>query len=142
MDASYMDFPKVIAAVKAKLNEAILSNPSSLDQLNRAATWKGAKQFVKAAETISVEVEDVRALRSQIRDETTKLVKTQKLAFLMDGNWFKEHKPKSKQQAFLYCKLAENQKEFSYGTTPDSHTLPTEYSTGENNSKKKNLFLF
>lgn len=130
MDASYMDFPKVIAAVKTKLSEAISSNPSSLEQFNRAATWKGTKQPMKTVETIAIEVEDVRALRSQIRAETTKLVKQQKLSYLMDGAWFKEHKPKNKQHSYLYCKLSENQKELTYGLVSDNQLVPTELTTG------------
>jgi len=111
MNASYMDFPRVIAAVKKQIGDVLITNPTSVDQFNRAATWSGARkqptQAIEEEETS--EPEAVKVLRSKLKQEILQLIKEQRKAFLFRGAWFKVYKPKSKQQQFAYCRVTETQ---------------------------------
>jgi len=126
MNASYMDFPKVIAAVKKQISDVLAGNPSSIEQFNRAALWTGPKQQTQQPEEETHEPEPVKALRSQMRAELLDVVKQQKVTFLQQGNWFKVYKPKNKQPPFMYFKLQENCQDLSWGFSQTSDQLPTE----------------
>jgi len=133
MNASYMDFPRVIAAVKKLVSDVIASNPASLDQFNRAALWSGPKQPLaqKSAEEEeeTAEPEPIKKLKAQIKQEMLDLVKQQKVSFLLQGAWFKVYKPKAKQPPFVYCKLADNQSEFYLGASANADTVPSDLQT-------------
>lgn len=40
MKASYMEFPKVLAAVRKQISDVLAQNPSSIDMFHRVASWK------------------------------------------------------------------------------------------------------
>ncbi len=40
MNASYMDFPKVIAAVRKQISDVLAQNPSTIEMFHRVASWK------------------------------------------------------------------------------------------------------
>jgi len=117
MNASYMDFPRVIAAVKKQIADVLAANPSSIDQFNRAATWKGPKQQNQVQEEDeTTEPEPVKKLRSQLRIDLMEMIRSKKLNALIKGAYFRVYKPKPKQPSFIYFRIQENLQEFVYGS--------------------------
>jgi len=153
MMASYMDFPKVIAAVKKLVGDAIVTNPSTIDQFARATLWNGPKgigggggpsnaAFAKSDDEDSgnigtSEPQSIKKLKARIRMDMAEIVKAQKVSFLVQGNWFKIYKLKGKEGKqlgqYLYCKLSENHQELTYGVTNANDTLPAEFLTVKTN---------
>jgi len=118
MNASYMDFPKVIAAVKKQIGEVLATNPSSLDQFNKVIlSGVLSTNQIQIVEYNNEEPEPVRKFRTKIKQEMTEFFKQQRLSFLLDGAWFKSPKSKGKQTSFIYFRLAENKQDFLSGTS-------------------------
>ena len=67
MNASYMDFPKVIAAVRKQIEDVLEVNPVSLDIFSRAVTKEGTAQEQDDDEN---EHPQIKAIKSNIRKET------------------------------------------------------------------------
>jgi len=126
MNAGYMDFPKVIAAVKKQISDVLATNPASIEQFNRQALWTGPKQQVPEPQEETPEPEPVKSLKAQIKAEFLDIVKQQKVSFLQQGNWFKVYKPKNKQPPFMYFKLQENCQDMNWGFTQTGEQFPTE----------------
>ncbi len=156
MNASYMDFPRVIAAVKKQISDVLASNPTSIDQFNkgmvyrvvlvltagRVVVWsgtRGVKQPTAAEEEEerSNDPEPVNKLRAKIKQEMFELIKEQRLSFLFEGNWFKiPSKAKAKQTSFIYLKISDNKQEILCGTSATNTTVPELSVAGESVMKR------
>jgi len=128
MNASYMDFPKVIAAVHKQIVEVVEARPLTLEQFHFAACCKGQQITMEGDETDGEEPEAVKKLRTQVKKENLELVKQNKLSYLVDGCTFKvlkaQQKGKNVPQQYLFAKLSENHQELGYGPIPDTSEVP------------------
>eukprot|EP01113_Clastostelium_recurvatum_P031692 TRINITY_DN3983_c0_g1_i2.p1 TRINITY_DN3983_c0_g1~~TRINITY_DN3983_c0_g1_i2.p1 ORF type:complete len:737 (-),score=209.05 TRINITY_DN3983_c0_g1_i2:84-2294(-) len=126
MNASYMDFPRVIAAVKKQIAEVLAASPLSLDQFHSAACSKG-RGTIGEDEADAGEPESIKRLRSHVKKEILDLIKTQKLAYLQDGQFFKylrpsQSKDKKSGTAFVFMKLVDQ--DLMYAAVSDSSEKP------------------
>lgn len=127
MNASYMDFPKVIAAVHKQIVEVIDARPLTLEQFHIAACFKG--QSMSMGEPDIEEPESVKKLRITIKKEVLEMVKQQKLAFLTDGSCFRVLKgqgkdKREKTQNFFYVKVNDNHSELAWAPVTDVNEKP------------------
>jgi len=128
MDASYMDFPKVLGAVKSKILEGLSNNPISIDQFKRAATWKGNKAQQTKEQTIVqkelIESDSIKQLRQQFTSETLSLIKESRKNLLKNGAWFKTHKSTNGSDCeFLFARLKKDV--FEYAFAQNSTAIPS-----------------
>jgi len=128
MDASYMDFPKVLAAVKSRILEGLSNNPISIDQFKRAATWKGNKAQQTKEQTIVqkelIESDSIKQLRQQFTSETLSLIKESRKSLLKNGSWFKTHKSTNANDSeFLFARLKKDVLEYAYAQ--NQATIPS-----------------
>ncbi|EFA86617.1 engulfment and cell motility ELM family protein [Heterostelium album PN500] len=112
MNASYMEFPKVIATVKQSIVTALETKPTTLEAFNWAAgASKKSNTFQNEDE--SLESEDIKKLKNIIKTDIMEVLKTQKLNILADGIYFKLQKPvkaKTVTHTHLYvCQTAVSQ---------------------------------
>ena len=132
MNASYMDFPKVIAAVRKRISDVINTNPLTIDQFQKAVTIIGATHNRKVnkdnnSDEDSLQTnnnnETINKLRDKIKNETQEIMKQQRNSILIEGMWFKSPKStnKSKQFTFTYLKLMDNKQEFIIGTSTNTN---------------------
>jgi len=147
MVASYMDFPRVIAAVRKRMTDVIELNPRSLEQFDAMATQQHpalnlsdnihgesgiGTGLVSAAEIddsflTNDDPEPVRALRSNIKDGVLKeIIRQQKVMLLQQGTTFRVYKPKAKQPPFNFFRLLTNREEFFYGPAMSVNEIPSE----------------
>jgi len=128
MNASYMDFPKVIAAVHKQIVEVVEARPLTLEQFHFAACCKG-QQMAMGDEADGEEPEALKKLRTQVKKENLEIVKQQKLAYLVDGCSFKvlkaQQKGKNVAQQYLFARLSENHQELGYGPISDPTEVPS-----------------
>lgn len=131
MNASYMDFPRVIAAVKKQMGDALNANYPTIEQLNRGVTFAGPRGRSQSTalneEEEIAEPEPYKQLRAEVKAEIMRLVKEQKKGWLQQGCCFRIYKPKAKQLPYIYCKLVDNQLCYAPVQTPDivPETLPS-----------------
>eukprot|EP01112_Ceratiomyxa_fruticulosa_P021611 TRINITY_DN7666_c0_g3_i2.p1 TRINITY_DN7666_c0_g3~~TRINITY_DN7666_c0_g3_i2.p1 ORF type:complete len:712 (+),score=155.21 TRINITY_DN7666_c0_g3_i2:203-2338(+) len=127
MQASYMDFPKVIAAVKKQIFDVVAACPLTLEQFFSAACSKGRGTIGESDDSDQAEPDSIKKLRIQVKKETMELVRSQKIAYLQDGQAFKSLKPiqsKDKKLApqFMFYKL--NDQELFFGPTMEYTERP------------------
>eukprot|EP01122_Echinamoeba_exundans_P006819 TRINITY_DN1984_c0_g1_i2.p1 TRINITY_DN1984_c0_g1~~TRINITY_DN1984_c0_g1_i2.p1 ORF type:complete len:600 (-),score=160.87 TRINITY_DN1984_c0_g1_i2:307-2106(-) len=107
MNASYMDFPKVIAAVRKQIEDVLEINPISLDIFSRAVTKEGT---ATEQEDDDNEHPQIKAIKSSIRKETYDMYVNNRMEKLKDGCNFaalgklKEASGKSK-AAYVFLRL-------------------------------------
>lgn len=128
MNASYMDFPRVISAVRKQMGDVFVKNPITLDQFERAATGFGKKQadVHDDDEALPNAPLPVKQLRAHLKQEILGLVKKQRISYLVEGAFFKVYKPKGKQHSYLYLKLSPNLQEFFYAAAPSLDSIPVD----------------
>lgn len=106
MNASYMEFPKVIAAVKRQISDSLQVNPTSLDSFCRTSATANlltGGQGEKDEE--ADEHPRLKALKTQFRTEMSSMVQAQRLEYLKEGCTFMGvGKTKDKRGQFLYMK--------------------------------------
>ncbi|KAL6072968.1 ELMO domain-containing protein 1 [Balamuthia mandrillaris] len=135
MNASYMDFPKVMAAVRKQIGDVLAQNPATVEMFQRVASWKqsGLHGEDDTAVTINGEANSatnpLNKLRHNVRKAMLELVKSQKLSYLRDGCAFKVYSNKLKGKAvqqLYFFRLSENHKELLYGpiTNGDVDSVP------------------
>lgn len=130
MNASYMDFPKVIAAVHKQIVEVMDARPLSLEQFHNLLCNKG-RPLVGEGSASNDEVVAITKLRTVVRKETLDMVKHQRLAYLVDGCCFRMLrglKEKSGRnllmQQFLYAKVSDNHQDLLWTTVADVNEKP------------------
>lgn len=133
MNASYMDFPKVIAAVKKRVTEVLQTNPSSIEIFNKSVNLShNARQqhdTVEEDEAVT-DIESIAKLRNKIKVDIADTFKQQRLLALCEGSWFKvptipsQSKVKGKQDTFIYLKLADNKQDFITATSTSNTSPP------------------
>ena len=106
MNASYMEFPKVIAAVKRQISDSLQVNPTSLESFCRTSTT--ASLLTGGAGEKDEEADEhprLKALKTQFRTEMSNMVHAQRLEYLKEGCTFMGHgKTKDKRGQFFYMK--------------------------------------
>lgn len=128
MNASYMDFPKVIAAVHKQIVEVIDARPLSIDQYHFMLCYKGLPVAIE--DPTMEEPESVKKLRTVVKKEILELIKQQKLAYLTDGCVFKVLKGQPKEKGknvgpqFLYAKVSDNHQELGWAPIADAAERP------------------
>lgn len=128
MNASYMDFPRVLAAVQKQIVEVIDARPLTLEQFHMAACFKGSN--LSMGEPDIEEPESVKKLRTTVNKEVLEMVKQQKLSYLTDGCCFRVLKSaQSKKQLFFYARLNENHTELAWAPVVEVNDKPTTYNT-------------
>jgi hypothetical protein len=129
MNASYMDFPRVIAAVKKQVTDVLASNPVSIDQFNKLV-WSGSRGNKQASapeeeQELTTDPEPVNKLRTKLKQETLDLFKQERLAYIIEGSWFKQPRaPKGKQTTFTYFRLSDNKQDLLSGTSTSNANIP------------------
>eukprot|EP00026_Physarum_polycephalum_P003210 Phypoly_transcript_03220.p1 GENE.Phypoly_transcript_03220~~Phypoly_transcript_03220.p1 ORF type:complete len:700 (+),score=127.66 Phypoly_transcript_03220:236-2335(+) len=126
MNASYMDFPKVLAAVQKQIMEVIDARPLTLEQFHMAACFKGSN--LSMGEPDIEEPESVKKLRTTVKKEVLEMVKQQKLSYLTDGCCFRVLKGATSKnkgaQSFFFARVNENHTELAWGPVADVHERP------------------
>lgn len=112
LQASYMDFPRVIAAVRKRMADVLGTNPPTLDQWLRAATWKGS-QLPALGSGLSLAVDDaevieappLKTVRAAVTAEMTTFVAQRPLAALQAGTVFRTSRRDKSSLPFCACRL-------------------------------------
>lgn len=108
MNASYMDFPKVIAAVRKQIEDVLEINPVTLDIFSRAVTKEGTATEQDGDD--DNEHPQIKAIKATIRKETYDMYVNNRMEKLKDGCNFaalgklKEASGKSK-VAYVFVRL-------------------------------------
>eukprot|EP01133_Synstelium_polycarpum_P003440 gene3440-3907_t len=132
MNASYMEFPKVIATVKQAIVTALDTKPTTLEAFNWAAgSSKKSNNFHH--EDDSMQSEDIKKLKQTIKKEIHEIVAAQKISILTDGLMFKLLKPikgktaQTPPHTHMFVKLSADQLELQYAyVTEPVQTIPPE----------------
>jgi hypothetical protein len=128
MNASYMDFPRVLLAVKNQISTMLL-NPAmtTFEQFQRAAfnrsysvanfksPLNSNSQTTSGDVTDKPEAESVKRMNAKFFQEVLDLIKKQKISYLSLGACFKLQKPKPKQPQYYYIQLSDAKTEFIVG---------------------------
>jgi len=128
MNASYMDFPKVLAAVQKQIMEVIDARPLTLEQFHMAACFKGSN--LSMGEPDIEEPESVKKLRTTVKKEVLEMVKQQKLSFLTDGCCFRvlrnaiSKKHHGSEKNYFFARVNENHSELAWGPSSDVNDKP------------------
>lgn len=130
MNASYMDFPKVIAAVHKQIVEVMDSRPFSIENFHTMLCYKGLPTNYDEQNN-NEEPESVKKLKMVVKKEILELIKQQKLAYLTDGCVFKvlkgqqpKEKGKNVGQQYLFAKVSDNHQELGWAPISDVAERP------------------
>mmetsp|Transcript_11110 Transcript_11110/g.45297 ORF Transcript_11110/g.45297 Transcript_11110/m.45297 type:complete len:730 (+) Transcript_11110:214-2403(+) len=139
MNAAYMDFPKVISAVKEKV-AAVAENNDSISSFRRGCSkgtvMEAIRQETKKEEEaksqtiplpqISVPPAVLQEITESTRKATIDITRAQKLQVIKAGAVFKELMKKGKHQAqtFLYLICSAEEDAFLWERVPDAATVP------------------
>eukprot|EP01104_Vermistella_antarctica_P012204 TRINITY_DN348_c0_g1_i1.p1 TRINITY_DN348_c0_g1~~TRINITY_DN348_c0_g1_i1.p1 ORF type:complete len:706 (+),score=182.78 TRINITY_DN348_c0_g1_i1:325-2442(+) len=141
MNASYMDFPAVIAASKKHVTDNL--HVDSLDNLKRLALNFDGTATGSVAESDKDEVElsahDIHIvldeesaesgplvnMRRSVREDVMTMVKTQKISLMKEGTHFQQYRTLKKQQ-FIFLRLNAAETEFQVAFTSSTVT-PSEF---------------
>ncbi|EGG25214.1 engulfment and cell motility ELM family protein [Cavenderia fasciculata] len=127
MNASYMDFPKVLATVRQSTVTALDNKPTTLEAFNWGQQYVGGankKQnphFEKEEDDHS-QSEDIKKLKQQINTGIMDIMKNQKVSIMQEGLFFKLQRPiKGGKviQTHLFVKLSSDCQEYQYAFIPD-----------------------
>ncbi|KAK3086881.1 hypothetical protein FSP39_024837 [Pinctada imbricata] len=122
MRASTEDFHKVLGVVKEQINRALDIQPTSfeafrlrLNQLTYADIMKLWDQERKNKEEWESQAQPIVELRDMIRPDIMKLIKQQRLNYLMEGARFAKYNPKGRtKDRSWYWRLSPNHKAFHF----------------------------
>jgi hypothetical protein len=104
MNASYMEFPKVIAAVKRQISDSLQVNPTSLDNFCRGSATPSLTGAVEKDEE-GDEHPRLKTLKQNFRAEMSNMIQQQRLDYLREGGTFMGHgKTKDKKGQYFYMK--------------------------------------
>jgi hypothetical protein len=104
MNASYMEFPKVIAAVKRQISDSLQVNPTSLDNFCRGSATQSLTGAVEKDEEAD-EHPRLKGLKGAFRTEMSNMIQQQRLDYLKEGGTFMGHgKTKDKKGQYFYMK--------------------------------------
>lgn len=126
MNASYMEFPKVIAAVKRQISDSLQVNPTSLDNFCKVSA--SASILTGHAGEKDEELDEhprLKALKTQFRNEMSNTIQLQRMEYLKEGCTFMGHgKTKDKKGQFFYLKADSSLSalNFSFVTTATEAT--------------------
>ncbi|GAM25160.1 hypothetical protein SAMD00019534_083350 [Acytostelium subglobosum LB1] len=144
MNASYMEFPKVIATVKQAIVTALETKPTTLEAFNWA-TGSSKKTNMFHNDDDNIENEDIKQLKLVVQNDMMEVVKNQKIAIMTEGIYFKLQKPikgKTSTQTFtnMFVRLApgtQDEIQYSYcsqdptsqANTPSAQSQPASTSS-------------
>ena len=104
MNASYMEFPKVIAAVKRQIADSLQVNPLSLENFCKGSTTQSLTGAVEKDEEAD-EHPRLKALKQAFRTEMSNMIQLQRMDSLKEGATFMGFgKTKDKKGQFFYMK--------------------------------------
>lgn len=133
MNASYMDWSNVIAAVRKQISDVLAQNPATIEMFHRVASWKqtGLHEEEDTAVEAGDQPDPLNKIRTKVRKNMTDLVKNQKLGYLREGCSFKAYGQKQKgnknAQQYVFLRLHDSMQHLGWANT----SSPTEKPTGE-----------
>jgi len=144
MKASYMDFPKVLAAVKKQLEAILSKEPATIDTFNSLAT-KDTTAFPQATPRPQ-DPPQVKQLKNEIKNELINMVEAQKILHLQDGKCLQtfsstQKKNKKTTAPYIYIKLSQNQQELSWEPTLAPNNVPTVFTNKISKSEVSGLLV-
>jgi hypothetical protein len=105
MNASYMEFPKVIAAVKRQIADSLQVNPLSLDNFCKSSTTQSLTGGSVEKDEETDEHPRLKALKATFRAEMSNMIQQQRLDSLKEGATFMgTGKTKDKKGQYFYMK--------------------------------------
>ncbi|XP_066912124.1 engulfment and cell motility protein 1-like [Clytia hemisphaerica] len=125
MRATAADFNRVISVVKDQIKRVLNEKPETIDKLKTKAFSLTYQQFLKLMQQeaqerniLDSQTKPVMELREQVEPEIRELVRQQRLAQLVEGEYFKQvdFRGKFKSDKYWYCCLSSNHRFLHYAT--------------------------
>lgn len=123
MRATAADFNRVISVVKDQVKRVLNEKPESIEKLKTKAFSLTYQQFLRLMQQeaqerniLDSQTKPVMELRAQIEPEIRELVRQQRLAQLVDGEYFKQVSRKLKLDKYWFCCLSPNHRFLHYTT--------------------------
>lgn len=127
MNASYMEFPKVIAAVKRQISDSLQVNPTSLDNFCKGSVSPSLTGAVEKDEEAD-EHPRLKALKQNFRAEMSNMIQNQRLDYLREGGTFMGHgKTKDKRGQFFFMKADSTLSAINFGFVTTSMEVTTAF---------------
>lgn len=126
MNASYMEFPKVIAAVKRQIQDSLQVNPLSLELFCRTSTTATLTGGTIEKDEEIDEHPRLKALKVTFRTEVSNMIQQQRLDYLKEGVTVMGHgKTKDKRGQYVYMKADATLSAINYAfvATPTETTV-------------------
>lgn len=116
MNASYMEFPKVIAAVKRQIQDSLQVNPLSLELFCRTSTTTSLTGSNIEKDEEADEHPRLKALKATFRAEMSNMIQQQRLDYLKEGITVMGHgKTKDKKGQYFHMKADASLTAINYG---------------------------
>lgn len=129
MQAHLEDLEKVIQVTREQVNISLKQNPISLYEFKKGLVSfeEVSKKWQTAIKNKSYDyVTSVQELRESMKKEVLELIKSQRLACMVQGDRFhKVKQDRHDKNRFVYCMLSPNHKNLYFGDWPSDKETPT-----------------
>jgi len=134
MRATTQDLPKVLGVVKDQIKRVLNEKPDSIDKFKTKAFSLTYQQVLRLMQQeaqertiLDSQSKPVMELREHIEPEIRELVRQQRLAQLVEGQFFMQFSTRGrvKQDRYWYCCLSPNYRFLHYGDVPSNESPPS-----------------